>query len=287
MKVVANICGMVAAGALGLGAAQAELALPKVAQDSIIITTLTPRADAGPIIQGQELGAATPAPQARAGIETAALRPIANPPALVEGGGDRSVLPQRAGLPQPSIIVGERGEAQVFAPPRGPLGVAYAERARLRASQPQEYARLLAAGDFDPEPASLARAIQDELLRMACYGAAVDGVWGRGSITGVERYFTAAKTNAPGTSPEIGLYRAILAGPDLTCPAPPQPVAVRPAATQTAPARARQTQTQPRRTPAPVVPARPSPAQPAPPPAAAAPSGPRIAPGFGGTGLFR
>lgn len=259
----------------------ADLSVPRVEQDSIIITTLKPTSDPRPRIVGQEI-----APEGRT--------PAAPPPeALVEGAGDRSIQPRLAGLPEPSIIVGEQAAPALASLPRGPLGVAYAERARLRADNPETYREMVASGAFDPDAGSLAQAIQAELQRMSCYGSQVDGVWGRGSVTAVERYFQAANVRAPGNGPEIDLYRAILSGPDLTCPAP-TPVAT----PQTTPRNTSRTSGTRRNTPAvqpsgaagrPAVQGRPRNSNPpANPPATTTPATPpRIAPGFGGTGLFR
>ncbi|AGT11477.1 hypothetical protein [Paracoccus aminophilus] len=256
-----------------------------VAHDSIVITTLSPKRDTGPRIVAQEISArprdipeAVPAVLAAPQIGTTA---------------DRSIQPQARGLPAPAIIVGETPAAPDVAsapdaPARGPLGVPYAERASLRAADGARYRTLLDAGAFDPEPAQMAAAIQTELRRMGCYSTTVDGVWGRGSVQAVDRYFAAARGTSPGAAADAALYRAILAGPDLTCPAPPAattPVAVQPQPDRNTPAR---TGAGTRRTTAPAgTQARPSGAGRAPRPQAPEPTRPRIGPSFGGTGLFR
>ncbi|MFB9224640.1 hypothetical protein [Paracoccus cavernae] len=306
--------GMMVARPLAPGSAPAGArrpgapALQAVRNDSIVITTLRPSAPASPRIAAR-------APDGAGEIVTVSARPrdlaaalpaqggtVQNPPAsdtapLVEGGGDRLVQPLRAGLPQPSIIVGEpalRADDVAAAPlpPRDAMGVSHELRATLRREDAAAFADLLEQGAFDPDADRMAAAIQTELFRMSCYASTVDGLWGRGSVTAVERYFAAANQRAPSTRPEVGLYRAIISGPDLTCPAP----VAAPAAAQTRgnPAASgagrgganSRNQVERRNTPSNAGRRQPA----ANPPAAATPATPgrrTIAPNFGGSGMFR
>lgn len=278
-------------------------ALQAVRNDSIVITTLRPSAPASPRIAAR-------APDGAGEIQTVSARPrdfpaqggsVQNPPAsgsapLVEGSDDRLVQPLRAGLPQPSIIVGERAlraddVAPALLPPRDAMGVSHELRATLRREDASAFADLLEQGAFDPDADRMAAAIQTELLRMSCYASTVDGLWGRGSVTAVERYFAAANQRAPSTRPEVGLYRAIISGPDLTCP---PPVAASSAAqTRSTPAASgagrggsnSRNQVERRNTPSNT-----SRRQPAANPPATTPTTPgrrTIAPNFGGSGMFR
>ena len=257
----------------GLGVARSAPATPSasalqpVANDVIIISTAQSMRNA-PRITAQEVAARPadlPAPQTAA---------------LVDGMQDRSVQPLRPGLPQPSIIVGEQAipRPQIQS---GPLGVDAAERAGIRRDNPGIYAQMLAEGAFDPDPEQVAAAIQTELARMECYASAIDGVWGRGSVAAVQRYFAKAGGQAATANAELALYRQIIGRDDIRCD--PVPVAA-PAATPSAPrgggggrpsgaaAASRPAATQPAG----------GGGQPA-----AVPAPPTISPSFGGSGLFR
>lgn len=265
--------------------------LRAVENDSIIITTtLSPKRDTGPRILAQEVSARGEGiPAAKEAVQGAVLQSL-DPP-LVEGGGDRLVQPRRAGLPEPSVIIGENA-ASLPEVLRGPMGVAYVDRAAIRATDATRYARMVSEGAFDPDPAQIAAAIQTELQRMNCYASGVDGIWGRGSVAGAERYFREAKANMPGTQADLALYRALIGGPDLSCPTPM--VAPTTAATTRSPTTSRG-QTAPtgatgtRRTGGAGTSNRPraEPPQPSTPQAPARTGGPRIDPSFGGSGVFR
>ncbi|TRW99577.1 hypothetical protein FNJ84_02560 [Paracoccus sp. M683] len=199
-------------------------------------------------------------------------------------GGDRQARPTQAGLPEPSIIVGERVTED--APAAGDdslqgtaVGTDFEERRRIREQDPQLFASLLESGAFDPPADQMAGAIQTELQRMNCYKSQVDGLWGNGSRQAVDRYFQQAGGSASSREADITLFRQIALRDDVRCPDPVvQPAARNPVV---APQRERPRPSTPRQ---PQQPARPAP--PAPPPPAAA-SGGGLDPSALGAGIFR
>ncbi|CAM3061975.1 hypothetical protein SAMN04488021_11328 [Paracoccus aminovorans] len=155
--------------------------------------------------------------------------PAAEPPAAVP------ILPlsepeppARAGLPRPSIVIGDLAVLAGF-DPRGPLGLPFAVREAIRQRDAALFERLLGRGAFDPDRGRLAEAIQTELRRLDCYGGGIDGAWGGGSVRAVQRWSQAAKTEV-GDDPEVPLFRAIARSADLRCAAAVA-VPVAPAAT--------------------------------------------------------
>lgn len=213
-------------------------------------------------------------------------RPATTAAPLVEGTANRAVLPQGAGLPSPSIIVGEQAVPRPQLQ-RGPMGVAFAERARLRAEDAALFDRMVAEGAYDPEPDQIAAAIQTELARMECYGAAIDGIWGGGSNAAVQRYFQKAGGTAAASSAEVALYRQLILNPDVTCDPVPVAAPAAPSATSRGNARPAATQTgaRPRNTTQqrPAATRQPAAQQ----PAATTSSPPRISPNLSGAGMFR
>lgn len=191
--------------------------------------------------------------------------------------------PRRAGLPQPSIIVGDMA-ALAGLDPRGPLGLPFAARETIRQRDGALFDRLLGRGAFDPDDDRLAEAIQTELSRMECYSGGIDGAWGAGSGRAVERWEEAADTDA-GNDPQMPLFRAIARSANLRCAAVAAPVA-QPA--RTTPARATPARTTPARAAGgQAAPARQTARQPAQ-PAQSAPAAPRqINPSLMGSGQFR
>ena len=168
---------------------------------------------------------------------------------------DRQImaLPRASGLPEPSIIVGrvapqndafgramDLGDLDLTAITHDDLVV----RRTLQDRDPALFESLVAAGAFDPPADLLARALQQELARMGCYTAGVDGVWGSGSRAAVQRYFDERPDAEPVTiEPEAPRFRQIILRDDIACRAPqaaptarstaaPQPAA---RATQAAP----------------------------------------------------
>jgi len=195
---------------------------------------LTP---AAPIEAGQRADTAPPSQDAA----SAGARPVAAP---ASGSGLRLVevssqmllaaRPTAAGLPRPSVIVGEirptpaaftpGAEASATAAPEAApaasfYGMSASARAAMRAENAAAFVSLVDGGAFDPPPEQIAAAIQTELQRLSCYGAGIDGNWGSGSRSAVDRYYTARKDAAPSREPTLVLYRDILAAEDLTCPA--------------------------------------------------------------------
>ncbi|WP_411840238.1 hypothetical protein [Paracoccus sp. ME4] len=180
--------------------------------------------------------------------------------------------PLRPGGPVPSVVVGDWA-VLMTAGPRGELGLPHAAREAIRARDPAIFARLLEQGAFDPPQDRFAAALQQELARLGCYGGGVDGAWGPGSAAALARYAAAGGPVAADADPDRALFRAVLAGPDIACPAP-APVAA-------APAR------QPAASPAqPAATARARPQSANPPAAAAAPEAPRTGRRIGTGGLL-
>ena len=145
-------------------------------------------------------------------------------------GQDLDARPTAAGLPEPSIIVGIiRREEEAFEtvePEDGGTlagegidGADPAVRIALKAEDPALFAELLNSGVFDPPEDELAAQIQVELARMNCYTAGIDGIWGGGSRGAVARYTETASVAVPTQEPAISLFRAIVGGPDVRCPA--------------------------------------------------------------------
>lgn len=205
-------------------------------------------------------------------------------------GGDRAARPTAQGLPEPSIIVGDRPDPQGETVPDSlagtSVGGSYEERKRIRDDDPALFASLLDSGAFDPPGDQIASVIQTELQRMNCYGGTVDGIWGNGSRQAVDRYFQQAGGAPTTREPQVALFRQIALKDDLRCPA----VVVQPAVRNTAATPSRQNGTsatrrqpqqatrQPTRQPA---------RQPAAQPPAASTGTPRINPNTLGTGVFR
>ena len=124
----------------------------------------------------------------------------------------------RAGLPEPSIIIGDLAVLMSAGDP-GPLGMPFAAREAVRQRDPAMFARLVAQGAFDPESAQTTQAIQTELLRMRCYVGRVDGQWGGGSSRAVDRYIDAGgPASLAGQSPDVQMFRALISAEDVICP---------------------------------------------------------------------
>lgn len=136
--------------------------------------------------------------------------------------------PRRADLPQPSIIVGELASL-IGQDQRGPLGVPYAIRQRIRLLDPALFQTMLAGGAFDPLADQMATALQTELQRMNCYGGTVDGSWGQGSIAALGRYFSTLGAANAATAPDPALFRTLAQNPDVECPQLAPAVAATPA----------------------------------------------------------
>ena len=133
--------------------------------------------------------------------------------------------PTAAGLPRPSVIVGDLAPTEAsFAsdsadqPGTSLYGMAAAERIALRAQDAAGFAALVDSGAFDPAPGEVAAALQTELARMNCYTARVDGDWGNGSRGAVDRYFTARRVQATTREATLDLYRNIIGAEDVACP---------------------------------------------------------------------
>ena len=203
------------------------------------------------------------------------VRIFAAPPPSTQ----RRALPTPAGLPQPSIIVGEIAPTEAAFNPTETLGnlagtdigADIEARQSLRASDPQLFEQLVSGGAFDPPEAELARVIQTELARMDCYTAGIDGIWGNGSRGAVDRYFQQVGTAPVSREPTVQLFRQTIRQDDVVCTTP------RVATPAAAPRRSTPRAAAPQRNAAPAAPA-PQPSQPA---------GRTINSGTLGTGVFR
>lgn len=228
-----------------------------------------------PIAASPQSGLIAAAAQVNGGVQ---ILPAAAPaPPL---GGDREALPLQSGLPEPSIIVGirPRDDTAESDPLLGTaLGTSYEERRRIREEDAALFTSLLDSGAFDPPSGQVAGAIQTELQRMNCYLGGIDGLWGNGSRSAVDRYFQQVNTTPVTREAEIPLFRQIAQRDDVRCPdIVRQPVAARnptPATSRSA-VNAQPRNPQPARS-----------APPAPPPAAT--QQPALNPNAIGTGMFR
>ncbi len=192
-------------------------------------------------------------------------------------------VPGTGGLPQPSIILGE------IAPTLAGFEVPAAEtldytdlaaRRALRGSDPAAFENAVSNGAYDPPQPELARAMQTELSRMNCYTGGIDGQWGNGSRTAVQRYYQTLNVAAPSLDPAQDVFRQFILKDDVSCPAPVQASAPRATNNAATPQR------QPRTTTAAPKPAAAKPAAAAPPKAAATPPKRTIGKTLG-TGTFR
>ncbi len=190
-------------------------------------------------------------------------------------------VPGTGGLPQPSIILG--GFVPTLAgfevPAAGTQDYTdLAARRALRSTDPVAFENAVTSGAYDPPQPELARAMQTELSRMNCYTGGIDGQWGKGSRTAVQRYYQVLNVAAPSLDPTQDVFRQLLLKDEVSCPAPVQVSA--PRATNNA------ATTQ--RTPRPTTAApRPAAAKPAAPPKAAATPPKRTIGKSLGTGTFR
>jgi hypothetical protein len=132
--------------------------------------------------------------------------------------------PTPAGLPRPSVIVGEIGNGtnppdSAAASAQSTLGsLGREERLAMRASDPVGFDSLVDSGAFDPAPADIITALQTELRDSRCYSGAIDGDWGPGSRAATAAFFQERKSEVPSTDPDLVLFRAILAGEPVECP---------------------------------------------------------------------
>lgn len=228
----------------------------------------------GLVIRALPLDGAAALPAVEQPVVTASLQPQPDMTLLTGLDGPRPLGP---GFPVPSVVVGDLA-VLLTAGPRGPFGLSHDAREAIRARDAEMFFRILAQGGFDPEDGQVVAAIQSELARMACYGGAIDGDWGAGSVAALGRYVQAGGPAQAGAQADVALFRAMVDASGLVCAAP---VAAPVAAAPVTPARPAAAQPQP---------AAPRAAAPAPAaaPVPAAPSAPRqITPGLLGSGVFR
>jgi hypothetical protein len=73
------------------------------------------------------------------------------------------------------------------------------------------------------EPKELARRIQSDLARLGCYRLGVDGEWGPGSRTGLERYYREKDETAPSLEPSMEILLRLEGESGTICPPPKTP----------------------------------------------------------------
>lgn len=211
---------------------------------------------------------------------------VAAQPQVINASAQMSAptLPRRAGMPEPSVILGELATL-LAADLRGSYGMPFPQRERIRQLDPLRFQTMLEAGAFDPDEGQEPAAIQSELLRMACYSGAVDGRWGAGSAAALTRYQDSAGAGITGSAPDRAMFRAmVLKLPDV-CPAVPvaavAPVAPTLVRTPRGGGTQRPTNTVSQNRPRPVADPAPAPAQPA------RPTTPQLNINPLGSGLYR
>jgi hypothetical protein len=162
------------------------------------------------------------------GIEASADELITLASAARGGGFADPSAAEAAGLPRPYIVLGRTPTLlEAVAPPVTDWRDS-AARAQQKLADPAAYATLVAAGGFDPPEAELAVALQTVLSEQECYRGGIDGQFGGGSRAALTRYFETAGLDGVGQDATIAVWRQVIAGPVVVCPAPPpQPVAQR------------------------------------------------------------
>ena len=263
---------MIAASRDGLAlAVWLACAAPVLAQGGLVISPLPSDvvigAQPGPTIPAQQAVGSAPRP-ADPGLITTAVAAV-----------------PRAGLPRPSIIVGDMAILAAIGP-RGPLGLPFQLREAIRLRDGALFERLLGRGVFDPDPERLAEAIQTELQRSDCYGGRIDGSWGAGSARAVERWRQAADVSIE-SDPQPQLFRAIARSGDLRCAAVIPPVATTVAPARPAGGGAGNAGGGGGTKPSKPRPVAAKPAQPAKPSQPAKPASPQFNPSLMGSGMFR
>lgn len=179
--------------------ARADQPLAPVEGGGLVISALPVQPLEGGPLEGGEVIEASPA----APVQLAAL------PVLPDA-------PRRAGLPEPSIIVGDLAVLTTMAE-RGPLGTPRPAREAIRQRDSAIFERLLSQGAFDPDADQLAAALQTELAQMNCYGGGIDGDWGAGSAAALGRYFQTLGAAQAATAPDTGLFRTIARNEAVRC----------------------------------------------------------------------
>jgi uncharacterized caspase-like protein len=180
-----------------------------------------------------------PAPARRETVNLAAVAPAA-PAGAAPPGIALTMLSARAVHSRPAIadqpIARIRSEAE-------PLLLASLGPARSLRPEPDMQPDRLIGRDVTEGylvPEDLPRAVQTELARVGCYRAGVDGVWGNGSRSALQRYVDGNGSALSGLEPTEEVWRELRAVTGEVCAAPaPTPRAAQPAA-RPAPAAPRQ-----------------------------------------------
>jgi uncharacterized caspase-like protein len=177
-------------------------------------------------------GDPTPAPARRATVNLAAVAPApAAPAGAAPPGIALTLLSARAVHSRPAIadqpIARIRSEAEpVLLASLGP-----ARSLRPEPDMPPD--RLIGRDVTDGYlvPGDLPRAVQTELVRVGCYRAGVDGIWGNGSRGALQRYIDGTGAALSGLEPTEEVWRELRAARGEVCAAPvPTPRAAQPAA---------------------------------------------------------
>ena len=213
--------GIIQDNSAGLDTPLSTVVIPKIRKTTILFTApVQPINIASPLKPVANIVLAKHEPHAVGGVRIFTAVASSTNPA-------RQFQPTKAGLPKPSIIVGDikSANASFNATEIGGAlsgteigGTGFKARQKLRKEDPEMFEKLLIGGAFDPLPEMLPAAIQTELARMGCYASRVDGIWGNGSRAAVDRYYKRLGTDAPTRKPEISLFHQIVRKDSVVCP---------------------------------------------------------------------
>ncbi|MFV0410678.1 MAG: hypothetical protein ACK5LJ_13595 [Paracoccus sp. (in: a-proteobacteria)] len=194
------------------GTASSETSSKPAISGQLVISALPAGTGLGGGQSLQIAASEAPPPTDAAAAPAGATTPPAGTPAALP-----VTLTRRAGLPDPALVVGELATL-LAANKRQPTGVPREVRDRIREIDPDFFALLLKEGNFDPENGQYVAAIQAELAGMNCYTGSIDGSWGNGSLSALQRYFSTLGAAQAADTPGPGLYREIVTHARVTCP---------------------------------------------------------------------
>lgn len=213
--------GIIEDNSAGFGESSSTVTIPKSKKTTILLTAqIKPVNIATPLKPVANIIPAKHEPHAVGGVRIFTAVASSTGPA-------RQLQPTKAGLPKPSIIVGniKSANASFNATEFGGAlsrtevgGTGFEARQKLRKKDPELFEQLLIGGAFDPLPEMLPAAIQTELARMGCYASRIDGVWGNGSRAAVDRYYKHLGENTLTRQPEVSLFRQLVRKDNVVCP---------------------------------------------------------------------